>query len=149
MKTLTPNPSPAGAGEGRPVRTKRVYDAASTDDGRRILITRYWPRGVLKSAADEYNTKVAPSRDLVRAFKHEGMAWDEYTQRVLAEIREEPARSEIRRLAEVARREPITLMCMCDNERFCHRSLVARLIVEAMAADGPKEHTHDKPQSHR
>lgn len=54
------------------IRLKRVYDPPSPEDGRRILITRYWPRGVPRSAVDEYTTKVAPSRALLREFKHEG-----------------------------------------------------------------------------
>jgi uncharacterized protein YeaO (DUF488 family) len=111
------------------VRLKRIYDPPAKTDGRRILVTRYWPRGVKKTAADEYNSKVAPSRDLVRAFKHEGLAWSPYTKAYRAEMAKEPARSEIQRLAELAAREPITLMCICEDETHCHRSLLRDLIL--------------------
>lgn len=122
----------AETGRGN-VRTKRIYDDAEPEDGRRILITRYWPRGVPKTATDEYNTKLAPPKELVQAFKHEKMRWDHYVDRFLSQMAEEPAQSEIERLAKVAADGPITLMCMCEDERRCHRSLVARLVREAMA----------------
>lgn len=113
----------------RNVRMKRVYDAASPDDGRRILVTRYWPRGVKRSAADEYSTKVAPSRELVRAFKHEELAWAPYVGRYQVEMESVEARDEIARLADLAKSQTITLMCMCEDETRCHRSLLRDLIL--------------------
>ncbi len=122
-------------GKGADIRLKRVYDPPSPEDGRRILITRYWPRGVPKSAADEYTTKVAPSRALVQAFKRKGLSWEEYVRRYLEEMQAEEARNEIRRLAALASSQRITLMCICEDESRCHRSLVRDLILEAAPSD--------------
>jgi uncharacterized protein YeaO (DUF488 family) len=119
------------AGLADNIRLKRVYDEPSPKDGRRILITRYWPRGVPKSAVDEYTTKVAPSRQLLREFKHEGLTWEEYVPRFLEEMKSPVATTEIRRLAKVAESERITLMCICDDERYCHRLLVRNLILQS------------------
>ena len=113
------------------IRLKCVHDPPSPDDGRRILITRYWPRGVPKSAADEYTTKVAPSRVLVRAFKREGLPWEEYIPRYLEEMTSPEAVTEIERLAKLAASEPITLMCICEDETRCHRSLLKDLILRS------------------
>lgn len=124
----------AETGRGN-VRTKRIYDEPSPEDGRRILITRYWPRGVPRGAADEYNTKLAPSKELVQAFKHENLRWDDYVDRFHAEMEANAAREEIARMAELAQDDPVTLMCMCEDERRCHRSLVARLVRETIATN--------------
>ena len=113
------------------VRLRRIYEPASPDDGHRVLATRYWPRGIPKSAADEYTTKVAPSRDLLRQFKHEGLTWEQYVPRYLEEMQTESAQSDIKRLAEAARSGTITLMCICEDENRCHRSLLKQLMVEA------------------
>jgi uncharacterized protein YeaO (DUF488 family) len=51
------------------VRTKSVYDPADPSDGRRVLVTRYWPRGIPRAAVDEYVRKLGPSRELLHAFK--------------------------------------------------------------------------------
>jgi uncharacterized protein YeaO (DUF488 family) len=111
------------------IRLKRVYDEPSPDDGRRILATRYWPRGVSKSAVDEYTTKVSPSRELLREFKHEGLSWEQYVPRYLGEMKEPEAVTEIERLAKLAESGRITLMCICEDEKRCHRSLLRDLIL--------------------
>jgi len=113
------------------IRLKRIYDAPSGDDGYRVLSTRYWPRGVPKAAVDEYTTKTAPSRALLREFKHEGLSWEDYVPRYLDEMSAEDAISAISRLAAMAKSDRITLMCICEDENRCHRSLLRQLITEA------------------
>ena len=85
------------------IRTKRIYDARSPEDDHRVLVTRYWPRGISKDATDEYNTTLAPSRQLVQEFKHECLSWEDYVPRFLSEMQSHEASSEIRRLADMAR----------------------------------------------
>jgi uncharacterized protein YeaO (DUF488 family) len=113
----------------RNVRLKRIYDAPSPEDGVRILVTRYWPRGIKREAVDEYNSKVAPSRELLRAFKHAGLAWEGYVPRYLSEMHDQQAQSGICHLAALARSKTITLMCICVDESLCHRSLLRALIL--------------------
>ena len=45
------------------IRVRRVYEAASPDDGARVLVDRVWPRGLRKDAAhlDEWAKDAAPS----------------------------------------------------------------------------------------
>ncbi|TMB68081.1 MAG: DUF488 family protein [Chloroflexi bacterium] len=113
------------------VRSKRIYQPKSEDDGYRVLATRYWPRGVPKAAVDEYTTKTAPSRALLREFKHEGWSWQAYVPRYLEEMTSPEAMTEIARLAKLAESGTITLMCICEDEGRCHRSLLKRLILQA------------------
>jgi uncharacterized protein YeaO (DUF488 family) len=115
----------------RNIRLKRIYEPPSEDDGHRVLSTRYWPRGVPKSAVDEYTTKTAPSRALLREFKHEGLSWEDYVPRYLDEMRSEEAKSAIQQLATKAKSDRITLMCICPDQNRCHRSLLRDLILEA------------------
>lgn len=113
------------------IRLKRIYDAPAPEDGHRVLSMRYWPRGIARSAVDEYTTKTAPSKELVHAFKHEGLAWDPYVKRYLTEMQSGAAQTEIARLAELAKSRTITLMCGCEDESRCHRSLLRQLIIDA------------------
>lgn len=71
------------------VKTKRVYEPREAADGTRILVMRFWPRGIKKSHFDEWNRDVAPSRELVFAFKRGGLPWEEYVGRYRAEMRPE------------------------------------------------------------
>jgi uncharacterized protein YeaO (DUF488 family) len=112
------------------IRLKRIYDPPSEDDGHRVLSTRYWPRGVPKTAVDEYTTKTAPSRALLHEFKHEGLSWEDYVPRYLDEMRSAEAQSAIRQLAAKAKSGTITLMCICPDENRCHRGLLRDLILD-------------------
>lgn len=112
------------------VAAKSVYETPRPDDGRRILVTRYWPRGVAQTAADEYVRDLGPSIPLLRAYKDGEVGWDTYRVRYLAEMRREEARAEIHRLAKLARSEKITIMCVCKDEDRCHRSLLRDLIID-------------------
>jgi uncharacterized protein YeaO (DUF488 family) len=45
------------------IKTKRVYDRLSKEDGYRILVDRLWPRGLTKEKAniDLWLKEIAPS----------------------------------------------------------------------------------------
>lgn len=117
-----------------PVRAKRIYDPPSAEDGVRVLTTNYWPRGISRERAGEYVRVLAPSRPLLRAYKDGAIGWDEYRSRYLEEMTADAARKEIARLAEIARTGVVTVMCVCPDERRCHRSLLKELIERAMEA---------------
>ncbi|TFD20108.1 DUF488 domain-containing protein [Cryobacterium sp. TMS1-13-1] len=70
------------------VRIKRAYDAASADDGYRVLVDRLWPRGVSKERAelDEWLKDVAPSPKLRTWWKHDPERLDEFALRYRAEL---------------------------------------------------------------
>ena len=120
------------------IKTRRWNDPAEPDDGVRLLVTRYRPRGVKKSDEnwDSWFKELAPSVALhAEAYgKHgvEPLAWDEYRRRYLAEMESQTYR--IRGLGQqVAAGERLTLLCSsaCVDETRCHRSLLRDLIVAA------------------
>ncbi|TAK56198.1 MAG: DUF488 family protein [Dehalococcoidia bacterium] len=115
-----------------PVRAKSIYEEATPDDGVRILTTNYWPRGVSKERAGTYIRALAPTRELLHAFKDGEIGWPEYEKRYLAEMEGDRQREEIARIAGLAQTETVTVMCMCKDERMCHRSLLRTLIEQEM-----------------
>jgi len=123
-----------------PVRTKRWNDPIEPDDGFRLLITRYRPRGVSK--ADEtwqqWNPKLGPSKELLAAFRTASaswLPWSSYRARYTNEQRAN--RGLIDQLAARSKSgETITLLCAssCDRESRCHRSILRELIETAEKA---------------
>lgn len=118
-----------------PIRTRRWNDPAEPDDGLRILITRYRPRGVAKADEtwDEWRPDLGPSRELHAAVYGKGgrtqITWMTYLARYRAEMRQQ--REAIDDLArQVAAGQQITLLCSssCDRESRCHRSVLRDLI---------------------
>lgn len=75
------------------LRTKRIYEAQASSDGRRILIDRLWPRGVSKEDAhvDFWAKSVAPSNELRRWYQHDPGKWEEFRRRYFAELDANPS----------------------------------------------------------
>src|SRR5687768_15777245 len=125
------------------IKTKRWDDPRDPDDGFRLLVTRYRPRGLAKAAEtwDAWEPKLGPSVELhAAAYGKSGtpISWEVYRRRYLTEMR---ARRPL--IADLARRaaagESMTLLCssQCVRESRCHRSLLKELIEKEMA--GPSE----------
>jgi uncharacterized protein YeaO (DUF488 family) len=117
----------------RNIRLGRIYDPPSDSDGRRILATRYWPRGVSKSAADEYHSKLAPSRELIKEHRRGGLRWEEFGRRYKEELMTEALQKELRRLSRMAQLRVITLLCYCELEGDCHRTLLKEAIIDSVS----------------
>lgn len=123
-----------------PIKTKRWNDPAEPDDGTRILVCRYRPRGLRKELEtwNEWQKDLAPSKALHAEFygKHgPPITWEEYRRKYLAEMREQT--ESIEHLAvRVAGGESITLLCSsaCADPTHCHRTLLRRLIEERLTS---------------
>ena len=111
------------------IGTKRVYDSASPDDGERVLVMRLWPRGVRKEAVDRWEKELGPSVELLQAYRAGEITWAEFARRYRSEVRKKPEL-----LESVRKRAPhgtVTLLCGCEDESRCHRTLL-REIIETM-----------------
>jgi uncharacterized protein YeaO (DUF488 family) len=97
------------------VSVKRIYEAPSPSDGRRILVDRLWPRGVRKADAhlDAWMKDVAPSTELRRWFGHRPERWDEFRRRYVEELKANPAMAELRKLAGAGH---VTLLFAAKDE---------------------------------
>lgn len=120
-----------------PLRTKRWNDPREPEDGYRLLICRYRPRGVPRDEEtwDAWCKGLAPSDDLhAAAYGKSGppIDWEEYTRRFHEEMKR--SRFWIDGFAKNhLRGETITLLCSsaCTDESRCHRTLVKALIERA------------------
>jgi uncharacterized protein YeaO (DUF488 family) len=70
------------------LKTKRIYEETSEDDGYRILTERLWPRGVSKerAALDKWMKGISPSHDLRKWFDHDPDKWEEFKERYRKEL---------------------------------------------------------------
>jgi len=71
-----------------PIRTKRVYEAASAENGTRFLVDRLWPRGVAKDRVhiEAWLPELGPSHALRHWFAHDPAKWPEFKKRYSAEL---------------------------------------------------------------
>lgn len=92
------------------VRTKRVYEPATRDDGVRVLVDRVWPRGIRKEDAHvvEWRKEVAPSTALRQWFNHDPARWEAFRERYAAEL--ESHAEDLAALRALARGKRLTLV---------------------------------------
>lgn len=120
-----------------PIKTKRWNTPAEPDDGLRVLICRFRPRGLPKAKEtwDVWKKDLGPSAPLLAAYQGKGqtpISLDTYRERYLKEM--EAQRDTIAELAaRVDRGETVTLLCSkdCIIAEACHRTLLAELIEAA------------------
>lgn len=116
------------AGVGMRVRVKRIHEAPAADDGFRVLVDRYWPRGIAKARAalDDWRREMAPSDELRRWFGHDPARWEEFRRRYLAELGDHrPALSELRARA---REGGVTLLYAARDTRHNNARVVAQAL---------------------
>jgi uncharacterized protein YeaO (DUF488 family) len=101
----------------RNIRLKRAYEAASADDGARILIDRLWPRGMTKQAAalDRWMKEIAPSSELREWFGHDPARWQDFRGHYRKELRRH--KQLLTELRSIARRRPLTLVYSARDEK--------------------------------
>jgi uncharacterized protein YeaO (DUF488 family) len=111
------------------VKIKRIYDSASTDDGRRIYIDRLWPRGMKKGEAifDEWLKEVSPSTDLRKWFAHDPDRWPEFKKRYAEELKEK--KDLLRALRNQAQEQTITLLYSA-KDRSRNNAAVMKEVLE-------------------
>jgi uncharacterized protein YeaO (DUF488 family) len=120
------------------LRTKRIYEAPSEEDGYRVLVERLWPRGMTKerAAVDLWLKEVAPSNDLRRWFGHDPAKWEEFKARYRAELQANPAGWErLRQLA--AEHEVLTLVYASREQRYNVATTLAEFLESGLAPETP------------
>jgi uncharacterized protein YeaO (DUF488 family) len=71
-----------------PILIKRAYEKPKTEDGKRILVERLWPRGLKKDEAeiDEWIKDVAPSTELRKWYSHDPKKWLKFKEKYWKEL---------------------------------------------------------------
>lgn len=129
----------AYGGTRRTVVVKRAREAASIDDGMRVLVDRFWPRGLTKErvAADLWLRDVAPSDALRRWFAHEPGRWIAFARKYRAELEQRPEL--LRLLDDLRRRGRLTLICDASDVEHNHAVILHRVLSERHFAGTPNQ----------
>lgn len=114
------------------IRTKRVYEQAAPDDGKRLLVDRLWPRGVSreKAALDGWPKDLAPSRPLREWFGHRPEHFEEFKRRYRAELGQEPAKTAVAGVLAQARTGRVTLLYGAKNPSMNQAVVLREYLLE-------------------
>jgi uncharacterized protein YeaO (DUF488 family) len=107
-------------------------------EGLRLGTVRRPPRGVSKSdfsRLDYYDIwfpNLSPSTELVREAMQaaDERAWAAFKRKFRKEMSEHDRSRELDLLAALSHQTNLSLGCYCEEEQFCHRSVLRELLVE-------------------
>jgi len=97
---------------------KRVYEAASSSDGVRVLVDRLWPRGLTKgdAAVKLWLRDLAPTNELRKWFHANPTGWSMFRKRYLKELVSEKGSAAVEKLHHLAEgKRRVTLLYASRN----------------------------------
>jgi uncharacterized protein YeaO (DUF488 family) len=110
------------------IELKRAYDPPAESDGRRILVDRFWPRGVTRERLriEAWRKDLAPGDALRKWFGHDPAKWDEFRQRYAREVGQRP--DTLEELVETARAGRVTLVFGARDSEHNHAVALKELL---------------------
>jgi uncharacterized protein YeaO (DUF488 family) len=111
------------------INTKNIYEPSEPGDGYRVLVMRFWPRGVKKEKADCWEKELGTSPQLIKKWKSGSISWSDFSKQYISLMSEQ--KDKIAQLAQKAKKETITLLCSCRDAEHCHRELLRQLVISS------------------
>lgn len=116
----------------------RLGTPRKAGEGLRLGTVRRPPRGVRKSDFARLNyydvwfPNLAPSAELVQEAMQAGdeRGWAAFRRKFRREMSAADRSRELDLLAALSHRTNLSLGCYCEDERFCHRSVLRELLQE-------------------
>jgi len=107
------------------IQTKSIYEDKTISDGVRILITRFYPRGVKKDRFNLWIRGASPTADLLKKYRKGQISWAEFSKRFRMQLVSlEESKAAIDRIVELSKSADVTLLCYEKEGENCHRNLV-------------------------
>jgi uncharacterized protein YeaO (DUF488 family) len=120
------------------IRIVRLGTPRRPGEGLRLGTVRRPPRGVSKSdfaRLDYYDVwfpNLSPSAELVKEALQaaDERAWAAFRRKFRREMSAADRGRELDMLAALSHRTNLSIGCYCENEKFCHRSVLRELLLE-------------------
>ena len=114
------------------IKIKRAYEEPGPEDGRRILVDKFWPRGLSKEDAkiDAWLKEIAPSDSLREDF-HESHDFSSFKSRYKKQLQADIRQEACRKILAQAQEGHVTLVFSSKNEEE-NNAVVLKEFLEEM-----------------
>lgn len=114
------------------IAVKRIYEAATEQDGFRVLVDRIWPKGLTKARTKlhAWTKEVAPGTPLRKWFNHDPQKWEEFKTQYKAELKEQPEALKHLKALEKEHKK-ITLLYAAKSTSY-NQAVVLKEVLDAM-----------------
>lgn len=113
------------------VKIKRVYEEKSTEDGKRILVDRVWPRGVSKekAALDEWFKQIGPTKELRQWFNHDPEKYEGFKTSYKKELQDGEQKAEYDKLKAIEKEnDTVTLVYSAKDEEHNQAQVLKEML---------------------
>jgi uncharacterized protein YeaO (DUF488 family) len=115
------------------LKTKSILAPIEESDGVRIsVMSRHTLNDgvtphpeITESSYDKWLPHLAPPAKLVGDYYKRELPWDQFKTRYLAYLRQPSIQIEVQNLATVSLDSVVTLLCIEESPKHCHRRLLA------------------------
>lgn len=116
------------------IKTKSIYDERKKSDGVRILVARYYPRGIRKGKFDRWYRELSPSVNLLKSFKDGEINQKVFFQFFCKELSKDSEKMELcKKLATESLNKTVTLLCYEKEEISCHRYYLKKICEQELS----------------
>ena len=106
------------------IKTKSIYDESDASDGIRVLVSRYYPRGVRRSRFDLWIREASPDKKLLKEYRSGLINWKEFSKKFRIQLRsQKESKAAIDELMNLSKGD-LTLLCYEKEGENCHRNIV-------------------------
>ena len=116
-----------------PLTTKSVYDPPSPTDGLRVLVMRFWPRGVRRERVGLWLRELGTSPALIKDWKSGAIQWTAFRRSYQESLRDPAALQAVLKIRKLLAQQPVTLLCSCPDEARCHRGILKQVVLQQAA----------------
>ncbi|MCL4381154.1 MAG: DUF488 family protein [Candidatus Marsarchaeota archaeon] len=111
------------------IRIKRVFDKFALNNETRVLVDRFWPRGIKKSSRkiDLWLKNIGPSNELRKWFSHDPKKWMEFKTRYKEELK---TNKDLLKLLRLARMDDNVVLVYSSSDEKHNTAVVLLQIIE-------------------
>lgn len=117
------------------IETKRAYDTPSEEDGFRILVDKFWPRGVKKEACpyDLWAKEIAPTDELRKRFhQDQDKMYQSFSQAYQKELEESAAFDAVVEQLQELKPKKVTLLYGSKNREHNHARVLQQMLAKRL-----------------
>lgn len=113
------------------ITLRRVYDPEKPGEHYRVLVDRFWPRGISKENAGwhEWLREISPSNELRKWYNHDPLKWEEFKKLYKKELAGKEG--ELKRLRQLEiKHGTLTLLYSSREEKYNNAAALKEFILQ-------------------
>ncbi|OGY92110.1 MAG: hypothetical protein A3B31_01530 [Candidatus Komeilibacteria bacterium RIFCSPLOWO2_01_FULL_53_11] len=109
-------------------KTKSVAEPLESHDGKRVLISAYWPLGPENYRFDIWLRELGSELEHVKNWPSHRFDQKKFITQYKRQLKKKALQPILEKLAEEGRYNTVTLLCHCKKDADCHRLILKKYL---------------------